>query len=184
MTDIILIVLLILGILRGLKRGFILQAFHLIGFIVAFIVAVLYYDNLSNQLNMWIPYPGLPEGETWAVFLESLPLESAFYNAIAFAILFFVTKIIISIISSMLDFVAELPILHSVNRLLGAVLGLLETYFVMFVILYIAALLPVGFIQEAIEGSSIATLIIDNTPVLSEQIKSLWFEHVITLISN
>ena len=184
MTDIILIVLLILGVLRGLKRGFILQAFHLIGFIVAFIVAVMYYDNLSNQLNMWIPYPDLPEGETWAVFLDSLPLESAFYNAIAFAILFFATKIVISIISSMLDFVAELPILHSINGLLGGILGFLETYFVMFVLLYIAALLPIGFIQQAIEGSSIAALIIDSTPILSEQIKPLWFEHVVTLFKS
>lgn len=184
MIDIILIGLLILGVLRGLKRGFILQAFHLIGFIVAFIVAAMYYDNLSNKLEMWIPYPDLAEGETWAVFLEALPLESAFYNAIAFAIIFFVTKIILNIISSMLDFVAELPILNSINGLLGGILGFLETFFILFVILYIVALIPNGSVQQAIEGSSLAAFIIDHTPFLSAQIKSLWFDHVISLIGN
>lgn len=182
MVTIIIIGLLILGILRGLKRGFILQAFHLIGFIAAFIVAVMYYDNLSNQLVMWIPYPDLPEGETWAVFLDSLPLENAFYNAIAFAILFFTTKIILNIISSMLDFVAELPILHSVNGLLGAIFGFLETYFILFVILYIVALIPTGFVQQAVEGSSIATFMIEYTPILSKELKSLWFKEIISLI--
>ncbi|GAA5416286.1 hypothetical protein Pryu01_01320 [Paraliobacillus ryukyuensis] len=182
MISFLLLAILLLGILRGLKRGFILQVFHLIGFIVAFIVAALYYDKLSEHLPMWIPYPELPEGESWAVFLDTLPLEAAFYNAIAFAILFFGVKIILSIISSMLDFVAELPILHSVNGILGAVLGFIEAYFVLFVFLYIAALLPLGMVQQAIGNSSVAQFIIEHTPILSQQIKTLWFEHVVSLL--
>ncbi|WP_079708317.1 CvpA family protein [Paraliobacillus ryukyuensis] len=182
MISFLLLAILLLGILRGLKRGFILQVFHLIGFIVAFIVAALYYDKLSEHLPMWIPYPELPEGESWAVFLDTLPLEAAFYNAIAFAILFFGVKIILSIISSMLDFVAELPILHSVNGILGAILGFIEVYFVLFVFLYIAALLPLGMVQQAIGNSSVAQFIIEHTPILSQQIKTLWFEHVVSLL--
>ncbi|CQR48074.1 Colicin V production protein [Paraliobacillus sp. PM-2] len=184
MINVLLIGLLLLGLLRGLKRGFILQVFHLIGFIVAFIVAAMYYDKLAEQLNMWIPYPNLPEGETWAVFLDSLPLEYAFYNAIAFAIIFFGVKIVISIISSMLDFVAELPVLHSINGLLGAILGFIESYVVLFVLLYIAALVPVGMVQQAIEGSSVAQFIIEHTPILSAELKSLWFEHVASLFGK
>ncbi|WP_182200381.1 CvpA family protein [Paraliobacillus salinarum] len=184
MISILIIGLLVLGLLRGLKRGFILQAFHLVSFIISFIVAAIYYDKLADKLIMWIPYPNLPEGETWAVFLDSLPLEAAFYNAIAFAIIFFSVKIILSIISSMLDFVAELPVLHSINRLLGAILGFIESYVVLFVLLYIAALAPVGIVQQAIEGSSVAQFIIEHTPILSAELKSLWFEHVASLFGE
>ncbi|MRH42917.1 hypothetical protein GH741_09480 [Aquibacillus halophilus] len=184
MIDIILLGILILGIFIGLKRGFILQLFHLIGFFIAFIVSVLYYDKLSSKLDLWIPYPDLPEDATWAVFLDTLPLESAFYNGIAFVAIFFATKIVLQILTSMLDFVADLPILNSINVILGAILGFVETYFILFVFIYILALAPVEFIQNRLESSSIVTYMVDSTPYISNQIKILWFEHVVTLLER
>ncbi|KHE71740.1 CvpA family protein [Halobacillus sp. BBL2006] len=178
MIDILLLLILIIGIFTGLRRGFILQLFHLIGFIVAFAVAVMYYDDLSPKLTLWVPYPELPEGTSWAVFVDSLPLEQAFYNAVAFAILFFGVKIILHIIASMLDFVSELPILHSLNKILGGALGFVENFVILFVLLYIAALVPVESVQNALDGSILAQLIIEHTPVFSEQLKTLWIEHV------
>ena len=178
MIDILLLLILLIGVFTGLKRGFILQLFHLIGFIVAFIVAALYYDDLSPKLTLWVPYPALPEDATWAVFVENLPLEQAFYNAVSFAALFFGVKIILHIIASMLDFVSELPVLNSLNSVLGGVLGFVETYVIMFVILYIAALVPLEMVQNALDGSLIAQLIIEHTPVFSDQLRTLWIEHV------
>ncbi|MBA2173388.1 CvpA family protein [Halobacillus locisalis] len=178
MIDLLLLFILLIGVLTGLKRGFILQLFHLIGFIVAFIVAALYYDDLSPKLTLWVPYPELPEDTAWAVFVENLPLEQAFYNAVAFAALFFGVKIILHIIASMLDFVSELPILNSLNSVLGGILGFVETYVIMFVILYIAALVPLEMVQNALDGSLIAQLMIEHTPVFSDQLRTLWIEHV------
>ncbi|WP_186576213.1 CvpA family protein [Aquibacillus kalidii] len=178
MIDFILLGILVLGVLIGLKRGFILQLFHLIGFIVAFIVASMYYDTIASKLDLWIPYPKLPEDAAWAVFLDTLPLENAFYNAIAFVALFFVAKIVLQIIASMLDFVADLPVLNSINGLLGAILGFIETYFIVFILLYIAALVPVAFVQDLLDQSSVANYIIEHTPIVAEQIKTLWFDHV------
>lgn len=174
MVDFILIILLLFGLLRGLKRGFILQAFHLASFIIAFIVAVMYYDNLSQRLSLWIPYPELSSDSSWAVFLQSDSMEAAFYNAISFALIFFAVKIILQIIASMLDFVAELPILHSINHLLGAVLGFLEVYLLLFVILYVLALTPLDNIQSWIDQSSISKIIVEHTPVLSNKLNTLW----------
>ncbi|MBU5593627.1 CvpA family protein [Amphibacillus sp. MSJ-3] len=178
MLDIIILGLLVLGILRGLKRGFILQTFHFIGFFIAFFVAVYFYGSLAPHLEMLIPYPRLLE-EDWAFFSETLMLENAYYNMIAFAILFFGTKIVTSIVSSMLDFVADLPILNVVNGVLGVVIGFIEQYLIVFIVVFILSLLPIGQIQSLLEGSSIARFMIEQTPVFSEQIKSLWFEHMI-----
>lgn len=178
MIDLLLLLLLILGIFTGFKRGFILQLFHIIGFIVAFVVAVMYYDDLSPRLNLWVPYPALPEDSSWAVFTESMPLEQAFYNAVAFAVLFFGVKIILHIIASMLDFVSELPVLNSLNTILGGILGFIETYVITFVVLYIAALVPLEIVQNSLNSSIIAEFIIEKTPVFSEQLKTLWIEHV------
>jgi uncharacterized membrane protein required for colicin V production len=182
MIDLLILGILIFGVFVGLRRGFVLQLFHLLGFFVAVIIAAIYYDNLSSRLTLWIPYPELPEDTKWAVFLESLPLENAFYNAVAFVILFFGTKIILQIIASMLDFIADFPILSSFNGMLGAILGFIEVYFILFFALYIAALVPVATVQNWLDSSFIAGFIIEHTPFISGQIKSLWFEHVATLI--
>lgn len=175
MISLLLLVLLLFGILIGLKRGFILQAFHLVGFIVSFVIATLYYDKLSPKLSLWIPYPELSSDSSWAIFLQSLPLEAAFYNAISFAVIFFAAKFILQIIASMLDFVAELPILSMFNRLFGAILGFLEVYLILFVILFILALTPVDNIQSWIDSSFVAKGMIEHTPYLSGKIESLWF---------
>ncbi|MEN2765623.1 CvpA family protein [Ornithinibacillus xuwenensis] len=184
MVDFILILLLIFGFLIGLKRGLILQAVHLVGFIVAFIVASAYYDSLSEKLALWIPYPELTDESLWADFLQALPLESAFYNAISFVVIFFVVKIALQIVASMIDVLASLPILNSINKILGAILGFLEIYLILFVILYIIVLTPVGTIQEWVNDSNIALFIVENTPYFSEKIKDLWFTHIATMINS
>ncbi|MFD2627951.1 CvpA family protein [Oceanobacillus kapialis] len=175
MFDLIILIILLFGLLIGLKRGFILQLFHLLGFIVALIAASLYYDDLGPQLTLWIPYPEMSDEGAWAGFLQSLPLESGFYNAIAFVLIFFAVRIILQIIASMLDFVASLPVLNSVNKALGAVLGFLEVYLLLFIVLYILALTPVAGIQSWINNSSIALGMLENTPYLSDKLKELWF---------
>ncbi|HLR67149.1 CvpA family protein [Virgibacillus alimentarius] len=183
MVTLIILFFLGFGFLAGLKRGFVLQVFHLVGFIIAFIVAYLYYDKLSSSLAVWVPYTELPNDSTWASFLQSLPLEKGFYNAISFAIIFFATKIVLQIIASMLDFVAYLPILKSINKLAGAILGFVEIYLILFVILYILALTPMSGIQVWLNSSTLALFIIEHTPILSELIKSSWFAQMNSILT-
>lgn len=159
----------------GLRRGFVLQLMHLIGFIIAFIVATIFYKKIAEHLALWIPYPDINSDTLLAVFLQTMPLESAFYNAVAFAILFFATKILLQIITSMLDFIARLPFIRTFNGLFGAVLGFIEVYVILFIMLYISALIPMDVIQFRLEGSMVAKWMIEHTPFLSNYIESLWF---------
>lgn len=183
MVTLILLLFLSFGFFRGLSRGFVMQAVHLLSFIISFIVATLLFRKLAHQLSFWIPYPDLAEGAEWAVFLSSDPLESAFYNAVSFAIIFFSIKIILHIIASMLHFIAQLPILRFVNKWVGGVLGFIEVYFVSFIILYILALTPIAGLQERIDKSILATLMIEYTPLISSIAKSLWFTEILSLMS-
>src|SRR5699024_3651790 len=233
MISILLILILVFGFFMGMKRGFILQLMHLISFIIAFTVAVLYYKKLAPNLVSWIPYPDITSEQSWAIFLDSMPMENAFYNAIAFALIFFGTKInlknihsmldfcaripvpditseqswaifvdsmpmenalynaiefaliffgtkiILQIIASMLDFVARLPVLKQLNKLLGAILGFVEVYLILFVLLYVVALTPVGKLQGYVADSFVARLIVEFTPFLSSAMESLWFTDVL-----
>jgi uncharacterized membrane protein required for colicin V production len=177
MLDLILFIVLLGGFLIGLKRGFIMQLVHLIGFIAAYIVAYLYYDDLAPKLELWIPYPSSNDGSA-SLLLNSISLEQAYYNAIAFAILFFATKIILQILGSMLDFLAHLPILHTANRWLGGLLGFVEVYLIVFILLYIATLVPIESFQAHYDNSWIAQGMVKNTPVFSESVKEMWMKHM------
>ena len=175
MLDLAILVILLIGVLIGLKRGFILQLVHMTGFIVAFILAYVFYGDLAPNLKMWIPFPSIGDSSTLNMFFESVGLETAYYNAIAFAIVFFATKILWQMIGSLLNFITYLPILKQLNRWGGAILGFAEVYLIMFIILYIGALLPMDSIQEPLTGSFLAESIVKHTPFLSEQVKDLWF---------
>jgi uncharacterized membrane protein required for colicin V production len=178
MLDLILFILLVGGFLIGLKRGFIMQLIHLIGFIAAYIVAYIYYDDLAPKINLWVPYPATSSESSISLLLDSISLEEAYYNAIAFAILFFAVKIILQIVGSMLDFLAHLPVLHFANRWLGGLLGFVEVYLIVFILLYIATLVPIEAFQAYYEKSWIAKGMVENTPVFSNTVKELWLKHL------
>ncbi|MFJ7727163.1 CvpA family protein [Neobacillus sp. NPDC097160] len=177
MLDLAIIIFLIIGFFVGLKRGFILQLVHLTGFIIAYIAATSYYEELAPKLTLWIPYPNFGEGTTLKILTDSSDIETAFYRAISFVIIFFAVKILFQIIGSMLDFVAHLPVLKQLNVLAGGILGFCEVYLIIFILLYIGALIPIELIQNLLDHSVLAKAIVNHTPILSQQIKSLWIEY-------
>ena len=65
----------------------------------------------------------------------------------------------------MLDFIAQIPVLKQLNVWAGGILGFLEVYLIIFIVLFIAALLPMESIQTALTQSILAELIVQHTPV-------------------
>jgi uncharacterized membrane protein required for colicin V production len=178
MLDIAILVILIMGFFMGLKRGFIMQLIHLTGYIIAYIAANIYYDELAPKLTLWIPYPNFGENPTLKLLTGSNNMESAFYRAIAFIIIFFAVKIFLRIIGRMLSFIARLPVLKQLNVWAGGILGFCEVYLIVFILLYMAALIPMGAVQNALSHSMLADAMVKHTPFLSGQIKQLWIEYV------
>lgn len=178
MLDLVLLFVLATGFFVGLRRGFILQLIHMVGFIISFIVAYIYYDDLAPKLRLWIPYPDFDPGKTLQMVLDGAGADDAFYRAIAFIIIFIAARIILGIIGSALDFVASLPILKTLNVWAGGILGFLEIYILIFILLYIAALLPIANVQDALNGSIVAKGMIHYTPFLSGEVKKMWIDYI------
>lgn len=176
MLSFLLFFALIVSFFVGFRRGLVLQIIHLIGFVAAFIVAYLYYQDLAHYIRLWIPFPQLSSDSGVSLLVDAFRFETVYYNGIAFAILFFATKIIMQIIGSMFDFLAHLPILNMINRWTGGILGFVEGLLVIVVLLHLAALIQVEFIQVLIQNSSFAEMIFEYTPILSNQLKELWLD--------
>lgn len=71
-------------------------------------------------------------------------------------------------ILSMFDSLTNIPVLKQVKGLLGGIFGFIEMYIFVFLILFLAAFAPVQSIQDAIANSSLATFMIQHTPLLAE----------------
>ncbi|RYM06893.1 CvpA family protein [Sporolactobacillus sp. THM7-7] len=174
LLNIIILLLLAVGFFNGFRRGLVLQLVHLAGFIISLIVAWMYFKPFAQVLKLWIPYPSSVARSDLFDFLGNLDLQAAYYQAMAFIILFLAAKIVINILGSMLDFLAEVPLIRPVNHLSGGLLGFAEIYLIVFLLLYVGALTPMDGIQSSIEQSMLAQSMIDHTPVFSEVFRNLW----------
>lgn len=175
MLDLILLFIFAASLIIGIKRGFIVQAIHLASFFIALIVAYIYYKPLAEKFVLWIPYPGLSEDASMTLILDTLDVDRTFYRVIAFAVIFFTVKIALQIVASLFDFLTYLPILNSINRILGAVLSFLEFYLILFIIMYIVALLPIQSVQNFIGSSIIAGLMLEHTPIITKLFQNWWY---------
>jgi membrane protein required for colicin V production len=55
--DVTIIIICVAGIIQGLIKGFVRQAFSLLGLIFAIILAFRYHDILARYLGQWIEHP-------------------------------------------------------------------------------------------------------------------------------
>ena len=175
MLDIILLIIFASSLIVGLKRGFIVQAIHLSSFFIALLVAYIYYKPLAEKFVLWVPYPGITQDSSMTLILDSLDVDRTFYRIIAFAVIFFVVKLALQILASAFDFLKYFPILNSVNRVLGAALCFAEFYFILFIIMYVLALIPISAVQNLMGSSIIANLMLEHTPILTKLVQHWWY---------
>jgi uncharacterized membrane protein required for colicin V production len=175
MLDILLLIIFVVSLIIGAKRGFVMQAVHLASFIVALLVAYIYYKPLAQKFVLWIPYPGFTEDSTMTLVLDSLDVDRTFYRVFAFAIIFFTVKIALQIIGSMFDFLTYLPVLSSLNYVLGAVFCFVEFYFLLFIGLYVVALIPLESVQSIVDSSFITKLMLEHTPIITSIFQNWWY---------
>jgi uncharacterized membrane protein required for colicin V production len=178
MLDIIILLMLLVGLFVGAKRGLIVQLIHMTGFIIALFVAYTYYKPLAEKFVLWIPYPAVDSDSTLTIAIERLDLDQTFYQLIAFALIFFVIKFTLQLVASMFDFLKYLPVLGFFSKIAGAILGFIEFYIILFIVLYVVALLPIGPFQNLMNNSVLANYLIEHTPFLSETVKNWWYIYV------
>ncbi|WP_019414204.1 CvpA family protein [Paenisporosarcina sp. TG20] len=175
MLDIVIVFLLVAGIFIGAKRGLIVQLIHMTGFILALVVAYTYYKPLAEKFVLWIPYPTVDSSSRLTFAIDRLDLDQTFYQLIAFALIFFIVKFTMQLIASMFDFLSYLPVLGIISRIAGAILGFIEFYILLFIVIYVIALLPIDLFQTLIENSSLVDTLLNKTPYFSETVKTWWY---------
>lgn len=166
---IIILILLIIGLVIGYRRGIILQLLHLAGTISAIVISAMNYDTLSARFDLIVPYPSTVETLSNPILPELNNAEYAYYDMVAFFIIFIISKIVIHLIVSAFDYLQQISVFGIVGDIAGTVLGLVEVIYIMVVLLFMAAVLPFDWIQTAIGDSGLAQFFMNNTFILSDK---------------
>lgn len=171
-----IIVFLLIGIYSGTRRGLILQLILSIGFLISYYFASRYYLEVSEYLQLLIPYPSASIDDSFEFYSGalSLQLDEAFYHGISFLLILFLGWLATRFIGGLSRGVKYLPVVKQANSLGGAVIGGILSYVEIFLLLFVLTMLPLDFIQEQFSNSGLARMIVSSTPILSEQIYSWW----------
>lgn len=176
MSNLIIGFILVLGIYSGARRGLVVQLVHTAGHVMSYVVALLFHGHVAKLLANVIPYPSDTSEKQLALFnlLQNVAFDKTFYNAIAFIVLLIIGWLVTRLVGASLHRVTKIPVLHQLNWIGGALLGLLTHWIGLFFILSLLAVLPVAPIQSLFQSDSLATFIVKQTPLFSQMVFELW----------
>lgn len=179
---VIVLLILLCGVL-GSRRGILKELVVIVGTIVVFAIAFFLKDPLASFFCTYLPFFNfkIPLGNL-------VSLNIIFYQLIAFLILVIIFRLILQILIDVTGIFSKIInatiILALPNKLLGFIVGLLEGYILMFIILNVIAIPMSG--SELFMESKVRQFIVNDTPVLKDSIGGLNYaiEDVLSLSSK
>ena len=164
-VDAIILLFILLGGLIGFKEGVFKKLTSAVGLILVVVVAFI----LKNKLSVYF-YENLPFLDLWGVFKGIQILNVIFYEVIAFLIIASVLMLVYRVllgITGLIEKILKATVILSIpSKILGFVVGMIESYVWVYIILFILTL-PIINVKE-IYTSKVASYIMENTPVLSK----------------
>ena len=163
-VDSVIILLIFVGYFLGKKRGFLPQLVSVVGCFLIVLGAFL----LKNPVSQFL-YEKLPFVNFMGVFKGVTILNIVFYEVLAFIIVlvifYVIFRAILSVSKVFERILTSIPLLELPSKLLGGILGIVENYIVVFMMLYILTLPFFNF--RIISDSVLRKIILSDTPVLS-----------------
>lgn len=181
MISIIILILLAIGFAIGYFRGFALQAYYIVGTLIAYLIATILFKKYATVFTLWIPFPSATAESKLTILNQSIifDLNAVFYAAFAFMLIFIIVMIIIRILGIFAYPLSQLKVFGKHNHWIGGVLGLIEVYIVILLFLAILSLIPVNSIQNALSNSILANSMLLRTPIFSHDIFNSWVTEII-----
>jgi membrane protein required for colicin V production len=131
--DIVFLVVAAILVAVGVKRGFIGEIFRLLAMVVGFVVAALFYRQVSTQLP----------------FSISVNMKIA----LAFARLYIVTALVLLVVGWFVRKVVHLTMLGWVDRLCGGGIGFLKALLLAWLVALIVSVLPFERLRTSVESA-------------------------------
>lgn len=136
--DIILAVIGVIFVIIGIKRGLTGELIRITAMVVGFVVAFLYYTDITR-------------------YLIALKIPLAVKNALSFFLIYAATALVILLIGWIIKKLINLTLLGWADRALGAVMGVIKTIIVAWIICLFISSFPVKRVQTDLSQSYVFT---------------------------
>lgn len=146
--DIVIIAVITISTAFGLKTGLIKRAFSLLAIVLGLFIASRIYVQCAGILENVIHNPNVCKG-------------------LSFAIIFILVAIAITVIGRLVKGMVNLLLLGWVDRIGGAVLGLVGTAILVGAILLVVTKFPIAGLENWIQDSKLA-------PLFVQFVQNLW----------
>ncbi|MGD9309201.1 MAG: CvpA family protein [Desulfosarcina sp.] len=153
--DILMIIILAYGLIRGIFRGLVRELASIIGVLGGFYAAYSYYPYVSRLITAWITNP-------------------AYLNILSYLIIFSLVVVIVGILAVVIKYLLNIAYLGWVDRVSGALFGVFKSVLVICVVfIVLTAFLPKGspLIKDAALSPHVAKLSEVMAKVLSKDMK-------------
>lgn len=163
-ADIIILIALALGALAGFKAGVIKKTADFLGTFIIVILAFYLKNDLSVIMYENLPFFG------FGGFIKGIEaINILLYEALAFFVVFiallFILKVIL-LVTGLVEKILKATVILSIpSKILGIVVGLIEMYVYIFIVLVILTLpiFKIPYVRE----SKMVEFMLNNTPILS-----------------
>ena len=149
--DIVIYILAVILIILGIKRGLIDEITRLSGIIAGFVCALLFYRHI-------------------APWFDSLHLPPQVSTACAFVAVFIAVFFIVLILGMFIKKTVRLTMLGWVDRLCGGCLGLIKTFFIGWVAVIALSSIPLINTSEIFSESNVFNLFHSISPTLQAEV--------------
>lgn len=146
-VDIIMLVALALATFSGFRRGFVLEMAGIFGAVVAFAIARLEYADVRTTLEQFLPH-------------------SPWLTIVAYLLVFLVVWGAIVILARKIRSLVRLMMLGWLDRLGGAVIGLVQGALLIELLLYFARRVPNTGLRHLAHHSALAPIFLSVMPLL------------------
>ena len=165
LVDIIIILMIIMGAIVGFKHGAVKEGTKFIGMFAILVLSFMFKDRL-----MILMYENLPFFDFFGLIRGIDAINILFYQLVSFLIIFaalvFVLRVLL-VITGLVEWLLKLTVFLSIpSKLLGLVVGALEYYVYLFLVLYVLNMPIFGL--TLVSESKLGTRMLEDTPILSE----------------
>lgn len=154
-VDIVLLIILVIGAIKGFRKGFVMEIVSIVALILAIFVGFkLLYEGIS--------------------FLQDqFQLSGNFLPYLSFILLFIATILLVNVIGKAIKKVLDLTLLGGIDNIAGGILGLLKWGFGLSALLWIFNYFEINPLEKYVDGAVVYPFVVTIAPNVISFIASI-----------
>lgn len=187
--DLIIVLLLVINIIIGYKKGLVEVVFNICAFIIALVVALILYKPVSNivikntniygKIRETIVNNNIEEEQSIVKDVQNKTKEQLAdvismkaVNIIVAIVLFIIARIVVILLKTVLEGIAEIPIIKQFNQIGGIGYGILKGFLLIYILVtllfFVNAIVGNNKVSTVVEESFITKVLYENNIIVKK----------------